>query len=130
MSDTFPRLTPIRTRLDGFSPATLDEFGLSSATARDTVLADLRARRRILIQALNLQLEHLAQARKAAGHRAIVTADDAHMIIRDWPEAAGLDPRWIGAVWKAGPWRKTREYVPSLRIACHARPIAVWELDA
>lgn len=116
---------------DLFTPDTpaLDKLSRWAADVRDQTLDDLRARRRDLVVILNRRLEALAHARSGAGQRPIVTADDVHVLLRDLPEADGFDPRWIGAVWKAGPWKKTGEYVPSLRVACHARPIAVWALD-
>ena len=97
----------------------------SAADDRDRILAALTAKRKVLLVALNQKLEDLARSRTIRS----VTSDDAMRIVTGWPEAAELDPRWIGAVWRQGPWKKSGVYVPSLRRTCHARPIPVWVLD-
>lgn len=96
----------------------------TAAEDRDRILKALAAKRRILLVALNGKLEDLARSRPEG----FVTADDAHRIVEGWPEASGLDPRWLGAVWRSGAWIKDG-YVPSLRRKCHARPVAKWRLD-
>ncbi len=128
-----PHLEPITTMLKRFSPATEREFGLKvdprspaeGEAERDRILAEHTTRRKVLLVALNLHLEHRARSRADR----TATADDAMEIIADWPEAADLDPRWTGAVWRGGPWTKTGHYVRSRRKQNHARPIPVWTLD-
>lgn len=91
---------------------------------RERILKAHAARRKVLLVALNQKLEDLARGRSEP----VATSDDAMRIIADWPECQGLDPRWVGAVWRQGPWVKTGRYRPSSRRRCHARPIPVWRL--
>jgi hypothetical protein len=128
--DLFGGFTPITTPLAQFAPETLREFGLpveptlaEAEAERDRILERHRALRKVLLVALNQRLEVLAQSREDG----CVTADDAMTIVQEWPETADLDPRWTGAVWRIGPWRKTGDYIRSRRR--HATPIPVWTLD-
>jgi len=135
MTDDFPRLRPITTPLARFSPETQAELGLdfdgeAARADRDRVLANHAERRKDALVVLNLRLETLARTRRSLGGRAVATADDVIRMLELWEDAPGPDRRWTGAVWRQGPWRKTGEYVPSLRRKCHGRPIPVWELDA
>ena len=103
--------------------------GLWAKEERDRILRLHAEQRKDALAILNLRLENLARARQAAGGKPLATADDVIWMLELWEDAPGPDRRWTGAVWRQGPWRKTGQYVPSLRRKCHGRPIPVWVLD-
>lgn len=115
-----------RVQAAAYTPAvpTRSDEGEAAANDRERILRAHAARRKVLLVALNQKLEDLARGRQEP----VATSDDAMRIIADWPEAQHLDPRWVGAVWRQGPWVKTGRYRPSSRRRCHARPIPVWRL--
>lgn len=91
---------------------------------RDAVLDDLARRRKALLADLSPRLVALARSRPDR----TATADDCHDILADWPEALDLDGRWLGVVWRQGPWRNTGQYAPSRRPENHGRPIPTFML--
>ena len=96
---------------------------LAALTARDEALARVK--------------EHADKEWKAEAMRAVVrvarergrfTTDDVWAVLG---ESGTHEPRAMGAIMRQAArngWvRATDEYVRSSRVACHARPLRVWE---
>ena len=94
--------------------------GPSEIEKRDRVLDALAERRRELVARARELAESIAR------ERGRVTAPDVFAALRAaGVDLGGHDPRWMGAVFNRGRWRR----VGWQSTGSHARPVAVWELD-
>ena len=92
----------------------------SEREKRDQVLDALAVRRSELVATAR------EVATSIARERGRVTAPDVFAALRAaGVDLGGHDPRWMGAVFNRGPWRR----VGWQSTGSHARPVAVWELD-
>jgi hypothetical protein len=96
---------------------------------RDRVLRSLEERRGLLIAEARRRARDLAIRREVAGCAPHVHAPEILKAIRADPDMAdllrGLDPRWMGPVFRTSEWRYTGKTINS---GTHGRPARIWEL--